>query len=77
MDVGFGGVVGCGLDDLSLGDGGLGLDEDFDDGGDGGVGDDDVYVASGFDVAPGDAAVGEDLDVASVEGAYHLDGLAS
>jgi hypothetical protein len=68
VDVGFGGVIGGGLDDLSVGDGGLGFDEGFDDGGGWGVGDDDVYVAGGFDVAPGDATVGEGLDVAPVEG---------
>ncbi len=77
VDVCFGGVVGGGLDDLSVGDGGLCLDEGLYDGGGGGVGDDDVDVAGGFDVAPGDAAVGEGLDVASVEGAYHLEGLVS
>lgn len=77
VDVCFGGVVGGGLDDLSVHDGGLCLDEGLDDGGGGGVGDDDVDVAGGFDVAPGDAAVGEGLDVASVEGAYHLEGLIS
>lgn len=77
MDVCFGGVVGGGLDDLSVGDGGLGLDEGLDDGGCWGGGEDDVNVAGGFDVAPGDASVGEGLDVASMEGAHHLEGLVS
>ena len=38
---------------------------------------DNVDVAGGLDVSSGDAAVDEGLDVASVEGAYHLESLFS
>ncbi len=41
------------------------------------MGEDDVDVAGGFDVSSGDAAIGVGLDVASVEGAYHLEGFVS
>lgn len=57
VDVSFSGVVGGGLDYLAVGDGGLDLDEGLEDGWVGGTGDENVDIAGGLDVAPGDAAV--------------------
>lgn len=75
MDVGFGGVVGGGLNDLSKCDGGF--NEGLHNGGSGGMGEDYVDVAGGFDVSPGDAAICESLDVAFIEGKDHNRGLVS
>ncbi len=67
VHVALGGVGGGGLDDLPVGDGDAGtLDEGLQDGRRRRVGDEDVDVAPLADVAAGNAAVGEDLEVAFV-----------